>query len=179
MDRDDSICQKNTSQVFSSFLSLSIYAPKNKLLLLLLMDAPERNEEFLTSFSLYPQKYRNKINLFVKPKRPQLYSFQWWIEWWSIQGRGRMIGGNKNGENGNDIFRFWNQLTIKNVKGNTQKQQELGRCVSIFPVEFPDKVKMVFQYFLMATYLDGWKPIRRVLHFTTINVSTCKKFIDP
>lgn len=143
------------------------------------MDAPERNEEFLTSFSLYPQKYRNKINLFVKPKRPQLYSFQWWIEWWSIQGRGRMIGGNKNGENGNDIFRFWNQLTIKNVKGNTQKQQELGRCVSIFPVEFPDKVKMVFQYFLMATYLDGWKPIRRVLHFTTINVSTCKKFIDP
>jgi S-adenosylmethionine/arginine decarboxylase-like enzyme len=27
--------------------------------------------------------------------------------------------------------------------------------------------------------LDGWKPIRRVLHFTTINVSTCKKFIDP
>lgn len=91
-----------------------------------------------------------------------------------------MIGGNKNGENGNDIFRFWNQLTIKNVKGmrNTQTTKQERQMCLFFRWNFQIS-ENGFPILFNGDLFGGWKPIRRVLHFTTINVSTCKKFIDP
>ncbi len=188
---------KNKSSIFfSSFLSLSI---RTKQTSSSFDGCPGKKQgisscPLLTVFSLYPKKPKNN---FIRQPNDLNYIFQW-DEWWgvsvvsflfiyflflfiSIQGRGRMIGGNKM-KKGTTSFGL-ESIDYK-CRERTPKQQEADVH---FSVEFQIKWKWFFNTINDDLFgrLDG---NQLVLDFTTINVSTYKnvviremekKFIDP